>query len=47
MVNLMTFDYFIGTTQEMATDTETAADGLHSQLAGLYPQASRPRAVAA
>jgi hypothetical protein len=37
VVNLMTFDYYIGTQQEMATDTETAADGLHSQLQSLYP----------
>ena len=27
VVNLMTFDYYIGTKQEMATDTETAGDG--------------------
>jgi hypothetical protein len=39
-VNLLTFDYYIGTEQEMATDTITAADGLHSQLEALYPQAS-------
>ena len=37
VVNIMTFDYYLGTTQEMATDTETAASGLESQLAGLYP----------
>jgi hypothetical protein len=36
-VNLMTFDYYIGTKQEMATDTETAGAGAHSQLAALYP----------
>jgi hypothetical protein len=43
VVNLLTFDYFIGTAQEMATDTITAADGLHSQLEALYPQASPGR----
>ena len=38
--NIMTFDYYIGTTQEMATDTETAANGLLSDLRGLYPNDS-------
>ena len=37
VVNIMTFDYYIGTTQEMATDTESAAQGLYSQLQSLYP----------
>jgi hypothetical protein len=37
VVNIMTFDYYIGTTQEMATDTESAAEGLYSQLQTLYP----------
>ena len=37
IANIMTFDYYIGTTQEMATDTEKAAAGLFSQLQGLYP----------
>jgi hypothetical protein len=37
VVNIMTFDYYIGTTQEMATDTESAAQGLYSQLYSLYP----------
>jgi hypothetical protein len=37
VVNLMTFDYYIGTEQEMATDTESAAAGLHGQLQDLYP----------
>jgi chitinase len=37
IANIMTFDYYIGTTQEMATDTETAANGLFSQLQSLYP----------
>lgn len=37
IANIMTFDYYIGTTQEMATDTESAANGLFSQLQSLYP----------
>jgi ricin-type beta-trefoil lectin protein/glycosyl hydrolase family 18 (putative chitinase) len=37
VVNLMTFDYYIGTKQEMATDTESAGSSLESQLAALYP----------
>jgi hypothetical protein len=40
VVNLMTFDYFIGTNQEMATDTETAGADLHGQLQSLYPSDS-------
>jgi Ricin-type beta-trefoil lectin domain/Glycosyl hydrolases family 18 len=40
VVNLMTFDYYTGTSHEMATATETAASGLHSQLASLYPSDS-------
>ncbi|HEY1974233.1 MAG TPA: glycosyl hydrolase family 18 protein, partial [Pseudonocardia sp.] len=32
VVNIMTFDYYNGGTHEMATDTETAASGLESQL---------------
>src|SRR5580658_3319555 len=40
VVNLMTFDYYIGTQQEMATDTETAGADLHSQLQSLYPSDS-------
>jgi hypothetical protein len=40
VVNLMTFDYYIGTNQEMATDTESAGAGLHSQLQSLYPSDS-------
>jgi hypothetical protein len=36
-VNLMTFDYYIGTEQNMASDTEEAGNDLHSQLAALYP----------
>ncbi|MEU7413177.1 glycosyl hydrolase family 18 protein [Streptomyces sp. NPDC042638] len=40
VVNLMTFDYYDGATHHMATDTQTAASGLHDQLAGLYPNLS-------
>ena len=39
-VNLLTFDYYIGTQQDMVADTETAAAGLYSQLQSLYPAAS-------
>ncbi|HEX3788004.1 MAG TPA: carbohydrate binding domain-containing protein [Pseudonocardiaceae bacterium] len=38
--NIMTFDYYTGTPHEMATDTETAAASLESELAGLYPSKS-------
>ncbi|MEW2517353.1 glycosyl hydrolase family 18 protein [Actinacidiphila alni] len=37
VVNLMTFDYYDNATHNMATDTQTAATGLHDQLKGLYP----------
>ncbi len=38
IVNIMTFDYFDGnSSHQMATDTQTAANGLHSQLASLFP----------
>ncbi|WP_405578930.1 carbohydrate binding domain-containing protein [Streptomyces sp. NBC_01190] len=37
VVNIMTFDYYDGATHNMATDTQTAAQGLHDQLATLYP----------
>ncbi|MBY8844377.1 carbohydrate binding domain-containing protein [Streptomyces sp. SP2-10] len=40
VVNLMTFDYYDGATHHMATDTQTAASGLHDQLAELYPSLS-------
>ena len=39
-VNLLTFDYYIGTLQDMVADTESAADGLFSQLQSLYPTAT-------
>ncbi len=37
VVNLMTFDYYDNAAHEMASDTQTAATGLVSQLASLYP----------
>jgi hypothetical protein len=37
-VNLLTFDYFIGTAQDMVADTESAAAGLFGQLQALYPK---------
>ncbi|NUS15118.1 MAG: chitinase [Streptomyces sp.] len=37
VVNLMTFDYYDNATHNMANDTQTAAQGLHDQLAGVYP----------
>ncbi len=40
VVNLLTFDYYLGTEQNMLTDTETAAAGLYSQLQTLYPSAT-------
>ncbi len=40
VVNLMTFDYYTGTSHEMASATESAASGLHSQLTSLYPSLS-------
>jgi hypothetical protein len=39
-VNLLTFDYYIGTQQDMLADTETAAAGLFGQLQTLYPGAT-------
>jgi hypothetical protein len=39
-VNLLTFDYYIGTQQDMVADTESAAAGLFGQLQTLYPRAS-------
>ena len=37
VANLMTFDYYDNASHDMAADTETAAQGLHDQLATLYP----------
>jgi hypothetical protein len=39
-VNLLTFDYYLGTAQDMVADTESAAAGLYSQLHALYPKAT-------
>jgi hypothetical protein len=36
-VNLLTFDYFLGTAQDMVADTESAAAALVSSLHALYP----------
>ncbi|MET7453781.1 chitinase [Streptomyces sp. NPDC005574] len=38
VVNIMTFDYWDGATHDMAADTVTAATGLRTQLAALYPK---------
>jgi hypothetical protein len=38
-VNVMTFDYYLGTQQDMVADTESAAQGLFGQLQALYPAA--------
>ncbi len=43
VVNLLTFDYYLGTEQNMVTDTETAAEGLDAQLQSLYPAAPAER----
>jgi hypothetical protein len=37
VVNLLTFDYYYGTTQDMLADAEGAATGTEAQLAALYP----------
>ncbi|MEU9040359.1 MULTISPECIES: glycosyl hydrolase family 18 protein [unclassified Kitasatospora] len=37
VVNMMTFDYYDGASHDMATDTQTSAQGLYNQLAKLYP----------
>ncbi|HWD69235.1 MAG TPA: glycosyl hydrolase family 18 protein, partial [Solirubrobacteraceae bacterium] len=39
-VNLMTFDYWYGTQQDMLADSESAATGLVAQLQTLYPGVS-------
>ncbi len=39
-VNLLTFDYYIGTQQDMLADTQSAATALHGQLQSLYPAAT-------
>jgi hypothetical protein len=42
-VNLLTFDYYLGTQQDMVADTESAAAGLFTQLQSLYPAATARR----
>ncbi len=37
VVNIMTFDYYDGVTKDMGAAAISAAQGLHSQLASLYP----------
>jgi hypothetical protein len=37
VVNLLAFDYYYGTQQDMLTDAEQAATGAEAQLATLYP----------
>jgi hypothetical protein len=37
VVNIMTFDYYFGTSQNMLTDAESAATAAEGQLAALYP----------
>jgi hypothetical protein len=39
-VNIMTFDYYLGTEQDMVADTESAADAFFGQLQTLYPRAT-------
>jgi chitinase len=41
VVNIMTFDYYVGTNQQMSKDTETAAQGLVKELTALYPSKSQ------
>ncbi|GAA2342336.1 glycosyl hydrolase family 18 protein [Dactylosporangium salmoneum] len=40
VVNMMTFDYYDNQSHQMANDTKTSANGLHSQLQQLYPAKS-------
>src|SRR5262249_47079239 len=37
IVNIMTFDYYDGVTTDMGAAAISAAQGLHAQLASLYP----------
>jgi hypothetical protein len=39
-VNLLTFDYFFGTTEDMLADAENAAIATHGQLETIYPNQS-------
>jgi hypothetical protein len=38
VVNIMTFDYYFGTTENMLADAESAATAVEGQLATLYPR---------
>ena len=38
VVNIMTFDYYLGTTEDMLADADSAATAVHGQLAALYPR---------
>jgi glycosyl hydrolase family 18 (putative chitinase) len=44
VVNIMTFDYYFGTSQDMLADTKDAASAVYGQLRSLYP-AKSPRAL--
>ena len=41
-VNAMTFDYYLGTAQDMLADSESAATAVEGQLATLYPRVPAP-----
>ena len=41
-VNAMTFDYYLGTAQDMVADSESAAAAVEGQLAALYPHIPAP-----
>ncbi len=43
IVNILTFDYFVGTEQDMVADTMTAAQGLLAELRTLHPGVPTPR----
>lgn len=38
VVNILTFDYYLGSTEDMLTDAESAATAVEGQLAALYPR---------
>jgi hypothetical protein len=40
VVNIMTFDYYIGTAQNMLADTQSAAAAVQGQLQAIYPDES-------
>jgi len=43
VVNIMTFDYYLGPAQEMAADTESAGAAVVGQLQALYPRVPTTR----